>query len=54
MSRRFCPTRFLEKEDGSKLEKGDSIEFIVLEFLKNTEELLYLIPLYLKSKKKEM
>jgi small subunit ribosomal protein S1 len=30
----FAPTRFLEKEDGSKLEKGDTIEFIVLEFSK--------------------
>ncbi|WP_299052202.1 30S ribosomal protein S1 [uncultured Polaribacter sp.] len=30
----FAPTRFLEKEDGSKLEKGDKIEFVVLEFSK--------------------
>jgi len=30
----FAPTRFLEKEDGSKLEKGDTIEFVVLEFSK--------------------
>ena len=30
----FAPTRFLEKEDGSKLGKGDTITFIVLEFSK--------------------
>ena len=30
----FAPTRFLEKEDGSKLGKGDTIAFIVLEFSK--------------------
>ena len=30
----FAPSRFLEKEDGSKLEKGDKTEFIVLEFSK--------------------
>ncbi|WP_299016442.1 30S ribosomal protein S1 [uncultured Polaribacter sp.] len=30
----FAPTRFLEKEDGSKLAKGDTVEFIVTEFSK--------------------
>ena len=30
----FAPGRFLEKEDGSKLGKGDTAEFIVLEFSK--------------------
>ncbi|TMM28717.1 30S ribosomal protein S1 [Polaribacter aestuariivivens] len=30
----FAPTRFLEKEDGSKLEKGDTVDFIVMEFSK--------------------
>ena len=30
----FAPTRFLEKEDGSKLEKGDAVQFIVTEFSK--------------------
>jgi len=30
----FAPTRFLEKEDGSTLEKGDKVNFIVLEFSK--------------------
>ena len=30
----FAPTRFLEKEDGSKLGKGDTIAFVVLEFSK--------------------
>ena len=30
----FAPTRFLEKEDGSKLGKGDTINFIVMEFSK--------------------
>lgn len=30
----FVPTRFLEKEDGSKLEKGDTAQFIVTEFSK--------------------
>ncbi|MBE7630404.1 30S ribosomal protein S1 [Tenacibaculum piscium] len=30
----FAPTRFLEKEDGSKLEKGDAVKFIVTEFSK--------------------
>ncbi|WP_237275549.1 30S ribosomal protein S1, partial [Tenacibaculum ovolyticum] len=30
----FAPTRFLEKEDGTKLEKGDTVQFIVTEFSK--------------------
>ncbi|MBA6155071.1 30S ribosomal protein S1 [Tenacibaculum sp. S7007] len=30
----FAPTRFLEKEDGSKLAKGDTVQFIVTEFSK--------------------
>lgn len=30
----FAPTRFLEKEDGSKLEKGDAVKFVVTEFSK--------------------
>jgi small subunit ribosomal protein S1 len=30
----FIPTRHLTKEDGSKLNKGDQAEFIVLEFSK--------------------
>ena len=30
----FAPTRFLEKEDGSKLGKGDTVQFIVTEFSK--------------------
>jgi len=30
----FAPTRFLEKEDGSKLDKGDTVQFIVMEFSK--------------------
>ncbi|NVJ88845.1 MAG: 30S ribosomal protein S1 [Flavobacteriaceae bacterium] len=30
----FAPTRFLEKEDGTKLGKGDTAEFVVLEFSK--------------------
>ncbi|MFY9242470.1 MAG: 30S ribosomal protein S1 [Polaribacter sp.] len=30
----FAPSRFLEKEDGSKIEKGDKLPFIVLEFSK--------------------
>ena len=30
----FVPTRYLDKEDGSKLEKGDTAEFIILEFSK--------------------
>jgi len=30
----FAPTRFLEKEDGSKLGKGDTADFVVLEFSK--------------------
>ncbi|MEE9408777.1 MAG: 30S ribosomal protein S1 [Polaribacter sp.] len=30
----FAPTRFLEKEDGTKLGKGDTIAFIVMEFSK--------------------
>ncbi len=30
----FCPQRHLEKVDGSKLEKGDKAEFIVIEFSK--------------------
>ncbi|WP_026778219.1 30S ribosomal protein S1 [Polaribacter sp. Hel_I_88] len=30
----FAPSRFLEKEDGSKLSKGETLKFIVLEFSK--------------------
>ena len=30
----FAPSRFLEKEDGGRLEKGDTVEFIVTEFSK--------------------
>ena len=30
----FCPQRHLDKVDGSKLEKGDEAEFIVIEFSK--------------------
>lgn len=30
----FAPVRFLDKEDGSKLGKGDTAEFVVLEFSK--------------------
>jgi small subunit ribosomal protein S1 len=30
----FAPVRFLDKEDGSKLGKGDTTEFVVLEFSK--------------------
>lgn len=31
----FCPSRFLEKEDGSRLKKGDKAEFKVIEFNKD-------------------
>jgi small subunit ribosomal protein S1 len=30
----FCPTRHLDKEDGSKLSKGDKVDFKVIEFNK--------------------
>ena len=30
----FCPSRLLEKEDGSKIKKGESAEFKVIEFNK--------------------
>jgi small subunit ribosomal protein S1 len=30
----FAPSRFLEKEDGTKLNKGETLKFIVLEFSK--------------------
>ena len=30
----FCPTRHLDKEDGSKLTKGDKVDFKVIEFSK--------------------
>ena len=30
----FCPSRLLEKEDGSKIKKGDSADFKVIEFNK--------------------
>ena len=30
----FAPSRFLEKEDGTKLGKGETLKFIVLEFSK--------------------
>jgi small subunit ribosomal protein S1 len=31
----FIPSRHLEKEDGSKLKKGDSAEFKIIEFNKD-------------------
>ena len=31
----FVPNRFLEKEDGSKLEKGDTVQFVITEFSKD-------------------
>ena len=31
----FAPSRHLEKEDGSRLQKGDSAEFVVIEFNKD-------------------
>ena len=30
----FCPSRLLEKEDGSKIKKGDDAQFKVIEFNK--------------------
>ncbi len=30
----FCPSRLLEKEDGSKIKKGDDAKFLVIEFHK--------------------
>jgi small subunit ribosomal protein S1 len=30
----FCPSRLLEKEDGSKIKKGEDAEFKVIEFNK--------------------
>ncbi|MFC6267609.1 30S ribosomal protein S1 [Frigoriflavimonas asaccharolytica] len=30
----FCPARLLEKEDGSKIKKGDDAQFLVIEFNK--------------------
>jgi small subunit ribosomal protein S1 len=30
----FAPSRFLEKEDGTKLDKGETLKFVVLEFSK--------------------
>lgn len=36
----FAPVRFLDKEDGSKLEKGDTTEFVVLEFSKDSRRIV--------------
>jgi small subunit ribosomal protein S1 len=36
----FVPTRYLEKEDGKKLKKGDSIEFKVIEFNKEFKRIV--------------
>ncbi|WP_396199117.1 30S ribosomal protein S1, partial [Flavobacterium sp.] len=36
----FVPTRHLEKEDGKKLKKGDSIEFKVIEFNKEFKRIV--------------
>jgi small subunit ribosomal protein S1 len=36
----FIPTRHLEKEDGKKLKKGDSIEFKVIEFNKEFKRIV--------------
>jgi small subunit ribosomal protein S1 len=36
----FVPSRHMEKEDGSKLEKGDTVDFKVLEFNKDYRRLV--------------
>jgi len=36
----FVPARYMEKEDGSKLEKGDTVDFKVLEFNKDYRRLV--------------
>ena len=36
----FVPTRYLEKEDGKKLKKGDSLEFKVIEFNKEFKRIV--------------
>ncbi len=36
----FVPGRYMEKEDGSKLEKGDTVDFKVLEFNKDYRRLV--------------
>ncbi len=36
----FAPNRFLEKKEGSKLEKGDTVEFMVTEFSKEYRKII--------------
>jgi small subunit ribosomal protein S1 len=36
----FCPARQLAKEDGSSMEVGDAIDFVVLEFSKNDRKII--------------
>ncbi|NNE33240.1 MAG: S1 RNA-binding domain-containing protein, partial [Winogradskyella sp.] len=36
----FAPARFLEKEDGTKLAKGDTVEFMVTEFSKEYRKIV--------------
>ena len=50
----FVPGRHMEKEDRSKIVKGDTVEFKVLEFNKEYRRLLYLILLFSEHKKKEI
>ncbi|MGB1296072.1 MAG: S1 RNA-binding domain-containing protein, partial [Flavobacteriales bacterium] len=36
----FCPTRHMSKEDGSKLEKGETAKFRVIEFNKDSHKIV--------------
>ncbi len=51
----FCPARNLKKEDGSKIEAGESLEFVVTEFSKDDKRIvLSHVATYSEAKEKEV
>ena len=45
----FVPSRYLEKEDGSKLKKGEEAEFVIIEFSKEFKRVVASHTLTFKS-----
>ncbi|MFY0653090.1 MAG: 30S ribosomal protein S1 [Cyclobacteriaceae bacterium] len=51
----FCPARNFKKEDGSKIEVGESLEFVVTEFSKDDKRIvLSHVATYSETKEKEV
>ena len=49
----FCPSRLLEKEDGSKIKKGEDAQFKVIEFNKEFKESSSISHRYLQRRREE-